>query len=221
MHNGVERNKQGITLDLSQPRGRELFLELVAESDVVVSNFALTAIEGLGITYDDLSAVNPKLVMAVISGYGADGPYRDYAALGSTIDAVAAHQSLRGYPETAPLDSQHTYYSDAITGYTAFFAVMAALHRRRESGEGGCVDVALTESLFPAIATQIGAYSVAGEVPPMLSNRDRVAAPQGCYRTRSLPEEESERLTDDRWIAISCRDEAEWQALLATSSTRS
>jgi crotonobetainyl-CoA:carnitine CoA-transferase CaiB-like acyl-CoA transferase len=216
MHNGVERNKQGITLDLSQPRGRELFLELVAESDVVVSNFALTAIEGLGITYDDLSAVNPKLVMAVISGYGADGPYRDYAALGSTIDAVAAHQSLRGYPETAPLDSQHTYYSDAITGYTAFFAVMAALHRRRESGEGGCVDVALTESLFPAIATQIGAYSVAGEVPPMLSNRDRVAAPQGCYRTRSLPEEESERLTDDRWIAISCRDEAEWQALLAT-----
>ncbi len=217
MHNGVERNKQGITLDISQPRGRELFLELVAKSDVVVSNFALAAVERLGITYDDLVAVNPKLVMAMVSGYGADGPYRDYAALGSTIDAVAAHQALRGYPETAPLDSQHTYYSDAITGYTAFFAVMAALHRRRESGEGGCIDIALTESLFPVIASQIGAYSVAGEVPPMLSNRDRVAAPQGCYRTRSLPEEpESDRLTDDRWIAISCRDEAEWQALLAT-----
>jgi crotonobetainyl-CoA:carnitine CoA-transferase CaiB-like acyl-CoA transferase len=216
LHNGVERNKQGITLDISQPRGRELFLELVAESDVVVSNFALAAVERLGVTYDDLVAVNPKLVMAVISGYGANGPYRDYAALGSTIDAVAAHQAQRGYPETAPLDSQHTYFSDAITSYTAFFAVMAALHRRRESGEGGCIDVALTESLFSVIAPQIGAYSVAGELPPMLGNRDRVASPQGCYRTRSLPEEsQSERVTDDRWIAITCRDEAEWQALLA------
>lgn len=215
LHNGIERNKLGITLDVSQPRGRELFLELVAESDVVVTNFARTAIERLGLSYDDLVAVNPTLVMAVVSGYGADGPYRDYAALGSTIDAVAAHQSLRGYPETAPLDSQHSYFSDAITGYTAFFAVMAALHRRRETGEGACLDLALTESLFPVIGPQIGAYSVVGEVPPALGNRDRVAAPQGCYRTLALPEEpESERLTGDRWIAISCRDEDEWQALL-------
>jgi crotonobetainyl-CoA:carnitine CoA-transferase CaiB-like acyl-CoA transferase len=77
--------------------------------------------------------------------------------------------------------------------------------------------MALTESLFPVIAPQIGAYSVAGEVPPALGNRDRVAAPQGCYPTRSLPEEpESERLTDDRWIAITCRDDDEWQALLGT-----
>jgi crotonobetainyl-CoA:carnitine CoA-transferase CaiB-like acyl-CoA transferase len=215
LQNSHERNKYGITLDLKQPRGRELFLELVARSDVVVANFARTAMESLRVEYGDLTAVNPKLIMAFISGYGADGPYRDYAALGSTIDAVSAHQSLRGYPESAAIDNQHSYFSDSITAFTTFFVVTAALHRRRLTGEGAFFDMALTESMFPAIGGPITAYSATGELPLMPGNRDPAAAPHGCYRSRALPDDpDSQRLTDDRWIAIACRDEEEWSALL-------
>jgi crotonobetainyl-CoA:carnitine CoA-transferase CaiB-like acyl-CoA transferase len=214
LQNGHERNKYGITLDLKQPRGRELFLQLVSMSDIVIANFARTAIQSLRAEYDDLRAVNSELIMAFVSGYGADGPYRDYAALGSTIDAVSAHQSLRGDPELTAIDNQHSYYSDSITAFTAFFAVTAALHHRRLTGKGAFLEMALTESMFPAIGGPVATYSATGQLPPMRGNRDAAAAPHGCYRSRALPDDpDGLRLTDDRWIAIACRDDREWLAL--------
>ncbi|MBK36212.1 MAG: hypothetical protein CME26_11885 [Gemmatimonadetes bacterium] len=214
LHNSHERNKYGVTLDVKQPRGRELFLQLVSMSDIVVANFSRSAMASLHVEYDDLISVNPELIMTFISGYGVDGPYRDYAALGSTIDAVSAHQSLRGDPESTVIDNQHSYFSDTITAYTAFFAVMSALHRRRNTGQGILLDMALTESMFPVIGGPIAAYSATGELPPMRGNRDAVFAPHGCYRSRSLPPDpDTQRLTEDRWIAIACRSEHEWLML--------
>jgi crotonobetainyl-CoA:carnitine CoA-transferase CaiB-like acyl-CoA transferase len=213
LYNGCERNKMGVTLDLKQQAGRELFLQLVAQSDVVISNFAHGALASLRLEYSDLREVNPDLVMLYISGYGSDGPYANYVALGPTIDAASGHQSLRGYPETAPADSAHTYYPDVVASYTAFFAVMAALSRRKVSRKGIYQELALTESLFPHIGPFIGEYSLTGSIPPVLGNRDQDACPHGCYPTRDLEPASDGRQTSDRWIAIACWAEDQWRSL--------
>jgi crotonobetainyl-CoA:carnitine CoA-transferase CaiB-like acyl-CoA transferase len=211
--NGFERNKRAITLDLRDARGRELFDELVASSDVLVTNFARQALERLDVTYEAMRRLRQDLVMLSISGFGLDGPYRDFAALGSTIDAVTAHQSRRGYPETAPLENQHSYYSDAITALTAFFATMAALRCRDRTGEGAHLDLALTDAILPILGDAIGARSLTGEVPAMTGNRSPSMAPHGCYPAASLPPGEPGRLVEDRWIAIACEDDQEWVRL--------
>jgi crotonobetainyl-CoA:carnitine CoA-transferase CaiB-like acyl-CoA transferase len=213
LYNGCERNKYGITLDLKQEKGRELFLDLVRHSDVVVSNYAHGALASLHLEYHDLKRVNPGVIMLYISGYGSDGPYSNYVALGPTVDAASGHQSLRGYPETAPADSAHTYYPDVVGSYTSFFAVVAALHRKSETGEGRSLELALTEALLPHFGAYIGEYSLAGKLRPLEGNRDRQACPHGCYPTRDLDPAEDGRLRSDRWIAIACWDEGQWQAL--------
>jgi crotonobetainyl-CoA:carnitine CoA-transferase CaiB-like acyl-CoA transferase len=220
LYNGCERNKYGITLDLKQERGRDLFLKLVQQSDVVVSNYAHGALRSLRLEYDDLIKVKPDIIMLYISGYGADGPYEDYVALGSVIDAVSGHQSLRGYPETAPADTAHTYYPDVVAAYTGFFAVMAALHRRAiranqasPQASGLNLEMALTEALFPHIGGFIGEYSLTGRLEAILGNRDPQASPHGCYPTRDLEAAEEGRLTTDRWLALYCSDDAQWRSL--------
>lgn len=214
LYQSCERNKLGITLDLKQARGRELFLQLVEQSDVVVTNYAHGGLGTLGLEYDDLRAVNPELIFLFISGYGADGPYANFVALGSTIDAASAHQSLHGYPETAPAETAQGYYADASTACTAFFAVLAALHRQRRTGGAVNIELALSEVMFAHLGGAIASYSATGEEPAITGNRDRYSAPQGVYPTAALPAEpDTERRIDDRWIAIACRDAEEWQSL--------
>lgn len=215
LYNACERNKQGITLDLKQARGRELFLQLVEQSDVVVTNYAHGGLGTLGLEYDDLRAVNPELIFLLISGYGADGPYANFVALGTTIDAASGHQSLNGYPETAPAETAQGYYADASTACVGFFSVVAALHHQRRTGEALNIELALSEVMFAHLGGPIAAYSATGEERAITGNRDRYSAPQGVYPTAALPAEpDTDRRVDDRWIAIACRDDEEWRSLL-------
>jgi len=212
LYNGCERNKYGITLDAKQEAGRELFLRLTERSDLVLSNYTRETLKSLGLRYEDLSDRNPDLVMLQISGYGSDGPYADYVALGTTIDAITSHQSLHGYPESTPAETTQGYYADAATAYHSFFLAMAALRERDRTGRGQHLDIALAEVMFGPLGGAIGAASIAPQ--PVFGNRDPRFAPQGCYPTRARPEEPgTERQTDDRWIAIACESEEQWRAL--------
>jgi formyl-CoA transferase len=178
-----------------------------------VTNFAHGALASLRLEYEDLAKVNPELIMLYISGYGRDGPYANYVALGPTIDAASGHQSLRGYPETAPADSAHTYYPDVVGSYTGFFAALAALHRRAAGGGARFLEMALTEALFPHLGGFIGECSLSGHQSQLRGHRDPSASPHGCYPSRDLEDSTDGRLTADRWIAIACWDKGQWEAL--------
>ena len=201
-YNEVNRNKLAVTIDLSRPAGAEVFKRLVAISDVVVENFTPRVMPNLGLDYPVLSAVNPRIIMISISGFGQDGPYRDYVAYGEGVEAMSGLSALTAYPDGQPL-KPGVAYADAVSGQHAAFAVLAALRYRRRSGRGQYIDLSMREALTPLLAGAIMDYSMNQRVARPGGNRHPRLAPHGCYRCRG----------DDRWIAITVCSDDEWRAL--------
>ncbi len=200
--NKLNRNKRDLCLDLSKPAGRQVFLDLVAVSDVVIENNGARVMGQLGVAYDTLRTVNPKLVMCSMSGYGATGPERNYSAYGSNIETASGLASLLGYGPGEYFGTG-TFYADPVTGNHGTVAVLAALHLARQTGQGQWIDMALLEAALPFFAQQFLQYTVTGEVPVPMGNRSPVFAPQGAYRAAGT----------DCWLALSVRDERDWAAL--------
>src|SRR5205814_8445179 len=135
------RNKRDVALDLSTPRGKALFLELVRDADVVVENNSARVMPNLGLGYDSLAEVNPRLVMASISGFGASGPRRDWVAFGSNIEAASGLAAITGYDDTMPYRTG-SFVPDPIAGAHAVVRILAALERRDRMGPGAHLDLA-------------------------------------------------------------------------------
>jgi crotonobetainyl-CoA:carnitine CoA-transferase CaiB-like acyl-CoA transferase len=140
----VNTGKQGITLDVRTPRGRQILLDLVRESDVLVENHPPDFLPGLGLDYDALAAVNPRLVMASVTDFGASGPYRDYQAVPAVVLAVSGYMYLSGSAEREPL-ALPGYQPDYMAALHGYMGILAALHWRALSGEGQHVEVAAQE----------------------------------------------------------------------------
>lgn len=197
----VNRNKRAITLDLRLERGREVLKDLVARADVVVENFSRRVMGNFGLPYEALSAINPRLVMISMPGFGDRGPYRDYVAFGEIIEAMAGLCSLTGYRDGNPLRSAIAF-GDPVSGLHGSFAVISALLDREDTGRGA----GLTLSHLQGISRCLGEEIVAqqdGETPARLGNRDGVYVPQGVFQCAG----------DDRWLALSVRSDDEWHAL--------
>jgi crotonobetainyl-CoA:carnitine CoA-transferase CaiB-like acyl-CoA transferase len=140
----MNRNKRGVCIDLAKPDGREAFLELVKTADVVLENNSARVMPNLGLSYDDLRAVNPSIIMVSMSGYGANGPHRDWVAYGANIETTSSLTSITGYPD-GQLSRTTLFYADPVSGNYAAVAIMAALRHRARTGEGQWVDMALNE----------------------------------------------------------------------------
>lgn len=201
-YNEVNRNKYVITLDLSKPRGVEVFKRLVAISDVVVENFSPRVMSNFGLDYAALRETNPRIIMVSISGYGQDGPYRDCVAYGESIEAMAGMSKLTAYRNGTPL-KPGVAYADAAAGLHAAFAIMAALRYRRVKGVGQYIDLSMREALTPLLGEAIMDYAMNGRIPEPTGNRHTRMAPHGCYRTKG----------NDKWIVIAASSDEEWQAL--------
>lgn len=188
--NKLNRNKKDVSLDLSKPAGREAFLKLVAQSDVVLENNAARVMSNLGLAYEDLAKANPAIVMCSMSGFGGTGPERNYSAYGSNIETISGLASLLGY---APGDAFGTgsYYADPVTGTHGVVAILAALHARRRTGRGQWIDMALLEAVAPFFAQQFLEYTVTGNVPLAQGNRWG-ELPQDVYPTAGK----------DCWLAV-------------------
>jgi crotonobetainyl-CoA:carnitine CoA-transferase CaiB-like acyl-CoA transferase len=200
--NKLNRNKRAICLDLSKPEGKELMKQLVAKSDALIENNAARVMTNLGLGYDELSKVNPGLVMCSMSGYGSTGPDRNYSAYGSNIETSSGLASILGYGPNE-FYGTGTFYADPVTGNHGAVAVLAALHARRRTGRGQWIDVSLLEAVTPFFAQPFLDYAVTGKVPVPVGNRSPDFAPQGLYATAG----------SDCWLALSVRDEADWRAL--------
>lgn len=200
--NKLNRNKREIALDLSKPRGRDVFLELVRDAHVVLENNAARVMGQLGVAYEALREVNPALVMCSMSGYGATGPERNYSAYGSNIETASGLASVNGYGPGEYFGTG-SFYADPVTGTHGAVAILAALHHARRTGRGQWIDMSLLEAVSPFFAQQFLEYSVTGQSPEPIGNRSPVHAPQGVYAAAG----------SDCWLAVTARSHEEFRAL--------
>ncbi|MFZ3594008.1 CaiB/BaiF CoA transferase family protein [Streptomyces sp. BH104] len=185
------RNKKNLTLDLSSPGGREILLRLVAESDVVVENFRPGTLEKWHLGWDELSAANPRLVLARVTGFGQFGPYARRPGFGTLAEAMSGFAAITGQPDGPPTLPPFGL-ADSIAALATSYAIMTALHARDTTGRGQVVDMAIIEPMLSILGPQATWYDQLGYVQPRTGNRSTNNAPRNTYRT-----------SDDKWVAVS------------------
>ena len=202
--------KLGITINLRTDRGKELLRELVAVSDVVAENFAAGVLERMGFSYDALRAIREDIVYVSNCGFGQTGPYREFKSWGPIAQAVSGLTHSSGHAGEEPAGWGYSYM-DHTGGYYMAIAILMALWHREQTGEGQWVDMSCTEAGANLHGADLLDWSVNGaeqraENRPA-SNRSSspVMAPHGVYRCRG----------EDNWVAIACRDDEDWRALVA------
>ncbi len=198
--NTVNRNKIGIALELTHPRGRELFKELIRVSDVLVANYPPRILRKLEIDFDALSAVNPKLVMVTLPAFGNTGPESEYVGFGCTTEAMAGITGVSGYAGGPPQMVSNAI-GDPVSALNACFASLVGMFEQERRGAGISVDLSHVEGLLPLNAEALLDYTVNDRVQEPIGNRHRTMAPHGCYPCAG----------DDGWVFISIASDAEWE----------
>ncbi|MCC7463372.1 MAG: CoA transferase, partial [Gammaproteobacteria bacterium] len=163
-HMMINRNKRGLAIDLKATEGRSLFLKLAARADVVFEQFRPGVVKRLGIDYDAVRAVNPRIVYLSLSGFGQEGPYRDVVAHDPNYLAVSGVLSLLGRRGEAPAMSG-PQISDLAAAHMATIGILAALRRAEREGQGEYIDVALADSAFAMAVTALSSYVGTGTAP--------------------------------------------------------
>lgn len=200
--NTVNRGKRGLTLDLATPRGRDLALELVSSADVVVENFGAGVLEKLGLTYDVVSAKNPRLIMLRQPGFGSDGPEASYVVFGNTIEGMSGLTAITG-PEGGMPYMLSNAFGDPVSGLNGTLAVLSALNARARDGRGRCIEAAQIEGFLPMVSEALIESQITGQSRQRRGNRRPGSEPSGLFRCDG----------EDAWVAIEVRDDADWQAL--------
>ncbi len=178
------RNKQSLALDLKSEEGQSIVRRLVAEADVVVENFRPGALEKWHLGWDDLKAVNPRLVMLRISGYGQTGPYRDKPGFAAIAEAVGGLRALIGYPDRPPVRTGISI-GDTLASLYGVFGVMAALrHRDAHGGAGQVIDLGLYEAIFGVMESLVPEYAYNGKVRERTGASLPGISPSGTYACR-------------------------------------
>lgn len=177
----LNRNKRSLALDLKNPRGKELFRELVTRVDVVVENLRPGTMAELEIGYDTLSILNPRLIYIAISGWGQTGPYANLSGLDIMAQAMSGLMSITGEPDGPPVKAG-VPVCDLVCGLYGAVAAMAALRNRERDGQGDFVDISLYESGVSLGVWEAGRYFATGEVPRALGSAHQSAAPYQAVR---------------------------------------
>ncbi|OAI38987.1 hypothetical protein AYO38_08545 [bacterium SCGC AG-212-C10] len=207
------RNKLSVTMDLRRPEGMAILARLVAQCDAIVENNATETLEKLGITYDWLREQREDIIMARIPAYGSNGPYLQARALGVHLESVMGHTLLRGHPDLDVTSNTAIFSGDYLAGAQAALAVMMALWHRKKTGRGQLIEMSQAENASGMLAQAYMDYALNGRVQERIGNRSLYGfAPSGVYPCIS-PGPATEAM--DRWIAIECTCDEEWQALRA------
>lgn len=204
----LNSNKQAVTLNLKTKRGREILLDMARRADVLLENFLPGKMEKLGLGYEVLREVNPRLIMASGSGYGSSGPYKEYPAMDISIQAMSGAMSVTGYPDGPP-----TKIGPALCDFSAgvhlYGAVVSALYEREKTGHGQKVEVAMLDAIYFSLASSLGLYFASGNYggPVNFEQRTgnthsgRASAPYSVYPVK------------DGYIAILCTNNKHWISL--------
>lgn len=198
----LNSNKRGITLNFKTEQGRSVFRDLVAKADVVLENFMPGVMERLGLGAEALLEIQPRLIYASASGYGTSGPNRDHLAMDLTIQAMSGAMHVTGYPDSPPLKAGPAI-SDFLGGIHLYGAIVSALFERERSGRGRIVEIAMQDTMYPALASNLTMYYEDPERNPRTGNRHGALA-MSPYNTYSAK---------DGYIAIICVTEGHWPGL--------
>ena len=207
----TNRNKEGITLDLRQADGRALFGRLIADADVLVENFRPGTLDGWGVTRARLQAINPRLTILRITGFGQDGPYRNRPGFARIFEAMSGFTQICGEEDGRPL---HLGYpiSDAVAGLFGALGILAALHdlARNPERRGQDIDCSATEAMLRTLEFLAIEYDQLGVVRTRSGNRSQYAAPGNVYRT-----------ADGKWASIAASTQSIFIRLCAALDLRS
>src|SRR5205085_3729979 len=176
-------NKKSVTINLKSEQGKEAFRRLAETADVLVENFRPGVMARLGVGYDDLKSINPKLIYCAISGFGQEGPMRGAPAYDQIIQGLSGVMSITGDKESAPLRVGYPV-CDSIGGITAAFVIASALVKQRSSGEGCFIDVSMLDSTLATMGWVVSNHLIAGQDPVPMGNDNFTAAPSGAFKTR-------------------------------------
>ncbi len=190
------RNKQCITLDLKRDKGKTIFKRMVAKADVVVENFRPGTLEKWGIGFDELLAINPRLVMLRVSAYGQTGPKSHLPGFARIAQAYAGLSYITGRPDTPPLIAGSTTLADYLTGLYGAFGIMLALRAREKTGRGQYIDVGLHDGIFRFLDEMAAVYDKTGEVRERMGTETHSSVPHSHYQCG-----------DGHWVAIACTND--------------
>lgn len=193
-------NKRSLTLNLKVPAAKEIFKKLVKDADVVVENFRPDVMSRLGLSYEILSEINPRLIYCAISGFGQTGPDALKPAYDQIIQGLSGEMAINGDERLNPLRAGFPI-CDTVGGLNAAFAVMGALYFRERTGKGQFIDIALLDSIMPLMGWVVANWMIGGQHPVMMGNDNFTAAPSGVFRAR------------DGFINIAANKQEQWEAL--------
>jgi crotonobetainyl-CoA:carnitine CoA-transferase CaiB-like acyl-CoA transferase len=191
--NWINRNKRGVTLNLKDPRGVEVVKTLAQQADILIENYTPRVMAGFGLDYEHLRAINEKLIMISLSGFGAEGAWRDYVAFGMSTEQMSGVAHLTGYEDDGPLYTGMTG-GDLFSGVMGAVDVLAALLHRKRTGQGQHLDFSQIEACNAYIGDVMTGFSLAGVDPGRRGNKHPGYALQGVFPCQS-----------SGWIAISCK----------------
>ena len=204
--NWVNRNKHGITLNLTDERGADVIRHMVREADILVENYTPRVMGNFGLSYERLREINPELIMISMPGFGLTGAWSHYTAFANTTEQMSGLPHLTGYADDQPIFSGTTG-GDPLAGIMGALALLSALERRRrlnaQSEPGGChIDLSQTETATSFTGEAVTAYSISGEDPGRVGNYHPRVAPHNTYPCRH-----------DHWLAIACETDAQFADL--------
>jgi len=193
-------NKKSVTLNTKTPEGKEIFKKLVKTADVLVENFRPDVMGRLGLGYQTLAEINPRLIYCSISGFGQTGPDAFKPAYDQIIQGLSGVMDVNGDERLHPLRAGFPI-CDTVGGLNAAFAIMAALYHREHSGKGQMIDIAMLDSIMPLMGWVAANLLIAGQKPVPMGNDNFTAAPSGTFKTK------------DGYINIAANKQEQWEAL--------
>lgn len=198
--NFLNRNKKGITLNLKHEKGKQILTELIRHADVLVENFKVGTLEKLGLGYDVLKAVNPKLIYASISGFGLTGGYCRRPCYDIVAQAMSGIMTITGFPGNPPTKVGPSI-GDNYSGTYLALGIMLALFHREKTGQGQKVDVSMVDTLFSVLENAVITNTLTGEVPGQIGNADPSIAPFDVFKAK------------DGYLAIGVGTSLQWERL--------
>jgi len=201
-HLNTNRNKRSITIDLKNEAGRTVASRLATTADAVIENFSAGVMSRLKLDYENLHPINPGLIYVSMSGYGHDGPRRDWTSMNMNLQGYSGLMMVTGAQDDPPTAISNSW-NDYIGGLHACFAILQAVDNRAGTGKGAHIDLSQFECSAAMIGPLLLSSAVNGTVPPRRGNRSAILAPQGVYRCAGA----------DNWCSLSVQTDEQWTSL--------
>lgn len=199
----TNRSKRSVAIDLKNETGQQIAARLAAAADVVIENFSAGVMDRLGLGYERLGASNPRLIYVSMSGYGHDGPRRDWTSMNMNLQGYSGLMMVSGAEDDPPTAISNSW-NDYIGGLHACFAILQAVHERRDTAQGKRIDLSQFECSAAMIGALLLSSAVDGKIPLRPGNRSDRYAPQGVYPCAGT----------DNWCALSVENTRQWSALI-------